>query len=80
MTILSNTGGDVAAQLLAYASANAVDLIAVGSHATTLGERLRFGSVATRIIRSAECGVLVSGKGQVSQPRTVTITQSPTLD
>lgn len=52
--------GDPASELLAYASANGIDMIAAGNHGKSMRERLRLGSVSTRLIRSAQCPVLVS--------------------
>jgi nucleotide-binding universal stress UspA family protein len=53
--------GDPASELLAFASANAVDLIVAGTHGIAMRPRLRLGGVSTRLIRSAQCAVLVSG-------------------
>ena len=50
--------GDAADELLAFADANDVDLIAVGSHGARLFERLLVGSVATAALRRAGCSVL----------------------
>lgn len=54
-------GGDPVSELLAYASANEVELIAVGNHGKATHERLHLGSVSAAIVRSAQCAVLVSG-------------------
>jgi nucleotide-binding universal stress UspA family protein len=53
--------GDPASELLAYASANAIDLIVAGTHSTATPQCTTLGSVSTRLIRSAQCAVLVSG-------------------
>lgn len=50
--------GDPAPALLAFAQQARVDLVAVGTQRHTLLERLIVGSVATRILRTARCGVL----------------------
>jgi hypothetical protein len=50
--------GDAADELLAFADASDVDLIAVGSHGAGLVERLLVGSVATAVLRRAGCSVL----------------------
>ena len=51
--------GSVAPELLAYATRSQADVIAVGRHARSLLERVVLGSTITRIIRNAECAVLV---------------------
>jgi nucleotide-binding universal stress UspA family protein len=53
--------GDPAAMLLAYASANAADLIVAGTHSTAVDQCMTLGSVSTRLIKSAQCSVLVAG-------------------
>jgi nucleotide-binding universal stress UspA family protein len=50
--------GDPAPALLAFAQQARADLVAVGTQRHTLLERLIVGSVATRILRTARCGVL----------------------
>lgn len=50
--------GDPAPTLLAYAQQTGADLIAVGTQRHSLYERLVVGSVATRVLRTARCGVL----------------------
>lgn len=52
-------GGDPAEQVVAYANANDVDLIAVTTHGRTGIKRLLLGSVAEGIIRHAAVPVLV---------------------
>lgn len=51
--------GDPAEALLEFALAGGADLIVAGSHGHGFFERLIVGSVATRILRSASCMVLV---------------------
>lgn len=51
--------GRPADQLLALAKENGADLIVVGRHGRGALERLLVGSVATRVLRGAECTVLV---------------------
>jgi len=55
--------GDPVSELLAYGSANGMELIAVGNHGKATHERLHLGSVSSGILRSAQCMVLVSGSG-----------------
>ena len=55
--------GDPVSELLGYASANGMEMIAVGNHGKAVHERLQLGSVSTGILRSAQCMVLVSGVG-----------------
>ena len=50
--------GDPAQALLAFAQQANVDLIAVGAQRHSLIERLVVGSVATRVLRTAQCAVL----------------------
>lgn len=49
-------------ELLRYARRRHVDLIAVGGHKQGFMDRLVIGSVATRMLRGAECSVLVVPK------------------
>ena len=51
--------------ILRLAHDTAAGLIAVGSHSYSLFERLLLGSVASRIVRGAECAVLVAPAAQV---------------
>jgi nucleotide-binding universal stress UspA family protein len=51
--------GHVATELLACASRVEADVIAVGRHSRSLVERVVLGSTTTRVIRSAECAVMV---------------------
>jgi nucleotide-binding universal stress UspA family protein len=60
--------GDPAPELLAYAVANGMELIAVGNHGNAMRERLHLGSVSAGILRSAQCPVLVSGTSRGSAP------------
>ena len=50
--------GDPAASLLSFAQQAACDLIAVGTQRYGFLERMMVGSVATRVLRTARCGVL----------------------
>ena len=52
-------GGDPAKEITAYASANAVDLIAMTTHGRTGFRRLALGSVAEAVMRHARVPVLV---------------------
>lgn len=55
--------GDPAPALLAFAQQTNAELVAVGTQRHSLFERLVVGSVATRVLRTARCGVLaVPGK------------------
>lgn len=60
--------GDPAPALLAYAQQVNADLIAVGTQRHSLYERLVVGSVATRILRTARCGVLAVPQNDVVCP------------
>ncbi len=50
--------GDPAPALIAFAQQSHADLVAVGTQRHSLFERLVVGSVATRVLRTARCGVL----------------------
>ncbi len=50
--------GDPAPALIAFAQQAHADLVAVGTQRHSLFERLVVGSVATRVLRTARCGVL----------------------
>jgi nucleotide-binding universal stress UspA family protein len=52
--------GDPAAAVLAFAATQGVDLIAAGSHGYGTIARTFLGSVSTRLVRGAECSVLVA--------------------
>jgi nucleotide-binding universal stress UspA family protein len=58
--------GDPGDAVLRLAQDTAPDLIAVGSHSYSLFERLLLGSVASRIVRGAQCAVLVAPCAHVS--------------
>ena len=51
--------GDPARELLSYASRADADLIAAGSHGHGFVTRLLIGSVTTKLLRTANCAVLV---------------------
>jgi nucleotide-binding universal stress UspA family protein len=50
--------GDPRAQIVAYAAAEGVDLIVMGTHGRTGAARFLLGSVAERVVREAPCPVL----------------------
>jgi len=50
--------GDVAEEILAFAGANAVDMIIMGTHGYKGLEKILFGSVAEKIVKLAPCPVL----------------------
>jgi nucleotide-binding universal stress UspA family protein len=50
--------GDPRAQIVAYAAAEGVDLIVMGTHGRTGASRFLLGSVAERVVREATCPVL----------------------
>lgn len=51
--------GKVADELLAFATSHRADLLVTGAHGRTLVERLLIGSVTTKLLRAAQCAVLV---------------------
>jgi len=52
--------GDPGPALLAYAKKTGCDLIALGGHDEPLIDRLLLGSVRTKILREAQCSVLIA--------------------
>lgn len=52
--------GDPAHELLAFAEERRIDLIAAGAHGRSAIERLVIGSVSTKLVRTADCWVLVA--------------------
>jgi nucleotide-binding universal stress UspA family protein len=53
------TANDVSMELLRIAEHNHVDLIVIATHGTTGWRKLAFGSVTEKLVRVAECPVLV---------------------
>jgi nucleotide-binding universal stress UspA family protein len=51
--------GRVADELLAFGASHHADLLVTGAHGRTLVERLLIGSVTTKVLRAAQCAVLV---------------------
>jgi nucleotide-binding universal stress UspA family protein len=52
--------GDPTRALLAFAAEQGIELIAAGTHGYTMVERMLMGSVSTRLLRSADCSVLIA--------------------
>lgn len=52
--------GEPAAELLAFAEQFKVDLIAAGAHGRSALGRLMLGSVSSKLVRTAQCSVLVA--------------------
>ncbi|HUO52783.1 MAG TPA: universal stress protein [Gemmatimonadaceae bacterium] len=67
--------GDASKELLDLAVREQADLIACGSHGHGFVERFLIGSVATQILRSAPCSVLMV-PAKVSSPETETVAQA----
>ena len=57
--------GDPVSELMAYASTNGIQLVAVGNHGKAVHDRLKLGSVSSGLLRSAQCMMLVAGAGQL---------------
>jgi nucleotide-binding universal stress UspA family protein len=53
------TANDVSMELLRIAEHNNVDLIVIATHGTTGWRKLAFGSVTEKVVRLADCPVLV---------------------
>jgi nucleotide-binding universal stress UspA family protein len=62
--------GDPATEIVHYARDAAIDLIVMGTHGRTGLERLLMGSVAEKVMRDANCSVLV-----VKLPRGIPATE-----
>jgi len=58
--------GEPAKELLDFAEQQRIDMIATGAHGRTPVERLVLGSVSTKIVRSAQCWVLVAPAQQLA--------------
>lgn len=52
--------GDVARTLLAWAKTNHTDMIVAGTHGRNVIARLFVGSVASKLVRGAQCAILVA--------------------
>ena len=61
--------GDPARELLRYAEETGADFVAAGSHGHRFVERLVLGSVTTKLLRGAQCGVLVVPPQPTTPPR-----------
>ena len=72
--VLDGRPGDA---LLAAATEMGADLIAAGRHRRDFLDRLRIGSVATQLIRAAQCSVLVTPPGAASIARRATPASGP---
>jgi nucleotide-binding universal stress UspA family protein len=72
--------GDPAAEIVRYAQEMNMDLIVMGTHGRTGLERMLMGSVAEKVMREAQCSVLVVKlpKGvPVPEPHKVGVAASP---
>jgi nucleotide-binding universal stress UspA family protein len=60
MSIVANvkTSSNIASGIVAYAKANAIDLIITGTHGRSAVKQLVMGSVAERVVRTAPCPAL----------------------
>jgi len=56
---LVGTANDVGMELVRIAEQEKVDLIVIATHGMTGWRRLAFGSVTEKVVRTAECPVLV---------------------
>ena len=52
--------GQIGEALLEYANHATVDLIALGGHELGLVDRVLLGSIRTKVLRTAECSVLIA--------------------
>jgi nucleotide-binding universal stress UspA family protein len=60
---------DAASEILRAADAENVDLIVIATHGMTGLRHLAFGSVAEKVVRTADCPVLVLRKSAATQSR-----------
>ena len=51
-------GGDVGEEIIAYAAQEAMDMIVMGTHGYKGLEKILFGSVADKVVKTAPCPVL----------------------
>ena len=58
VTPVVETGVNIAASIVKYAQANAIDLIITGTHGRGAVKHFLMGSVAERVVRTAPCPVL----------------------
>ena len=58
MVPVVRTAVNIAAEIVDYAKANAIDLIVTGTHGRGAVKHLLMGSVAERVVRTAACPVL----------------------
>jgi nucleotide-binding universal stress UspA family protein len=65
------TANDVSSELLRIAEDNGVDLIVIATHGMTGWHKLAFGSVAEKVVRVANCPVLVLRAQAESESRQV---------
>jgi nucleotide-binding universal stress UspA family protein len=65
------TANDVSSELLRIAEDNGVDLIVIATHGMTGWHKLAFGSVAEKVVRVANCPVLVLRAQAESESRRV---------
>ena len=64
--------GDPATEIVRYAADAGIDVVVIGTHGRTGVDRLVMGSVAERVMREANCSVLV-----VKLPKGVTAPEKP---
>ncbi len=64
--------GEPVRAILAFAESVGADLIAVGSHGKRFVERLRLGSVAEALLRTAQCSILVVSAHAAAPPAPAT--------
>lgn len=74
---LSGTPGR---ELLAFAHASHVELIALGTHGRGVLQRLVLGSVATQVLRGAECAVLITPVHRTGTPPHPIAARAPVAD
>ncbi|HET7612771.1 MAG TPA: universal stress protein [Gemmatimonadaceae bacterium] len=72
--------GHVAAAIVDYAEECRADLVVMGTHGRGGAARLLLGSVADKVLRMAQCPVLVVREWSTSSSRLMRSSPAPTLD
>jgi nucleotide-binding universal stress UspA family protein len=67
--------GDAAVEIVRYAADTGADMIVMGTHGSSGGERDLMGTTAERVLRDAPCSVLV-----VKMPRSAQIAARPHVE
>jgi nucleotide-binding universal stress UspA family protein len=69
-TSVVGTANDVGMEILRIAESQKADLIIIATHGMTGWHRLAFGSVTEKVVRTADCPVLVLRAQRATEPAT----------